>query len=192
MELEVKQDFINSLLKVRGADVPSLSENEFKILVDYLTHNLITEIGISLDPEDHKEINLYNDFEADYYVCEYCNIKSINQIKITTESEEIIVKDNDYSVDLDGGIIRFHRAYDDGTIEVDYTTAIPESYKNTFELLLTDMLLYNLTPEYRNGVTSVHEGDVSISYDTNNTLGASIKQRINSLKSSFGNKATMM
>ena len=66
-----------------------------------------------------------------------------------------------------------------------------EEIQNKINPLISDMVLYGFTSLDNNAgdISSIHEADQSVSYDTSNSLGNRIYSRIDALKSAYNYSA---
>ena len=97
-------------------------------------------------------------------------------------------------LDKENGRLRFLKKLDEGeALIVQYTSKESDSFINSKILPLAyDMLLYELDSSPTKNASSVKEKDVSLNFDTNNSLIALINQRMNTLKNSRRKPLTRM
>lgn len=148
--------------------------------LDLLLRETITQLmgytNLPILPQSHKQIDPH--FKGKTLDLDYYPIKDIRSIDIGSKTLE----SDDYILDDDNGILYLNSIMS-GTLVVDYIVQIPETMFYSVNNLLFDLIKLNLKNNFEDtAFSSVKEGDVSINYDTNNSLPSLIQQRIAELK----------
>lgn len=169
-------------LKLQGIDTDDLDDETLQSLIDLKVNELTALTGIPVNPVTRKQI--IQKFKGTLFECEWYPVSEIQSLRI--DGEEL--NDTDFTLDESLGIIYFNKNVN-GLLVIQYTHKVSDDFvKNNINSLISDMALYQLKSNDSNFdgvVSSIHEADQSINYDTNNSLGNRIYARIGSLKSSF-------
>ena len=158
-----------------------LSDEELGLLLTNVTNELIGNTNVPITPVSHKSI--IRDFKGDLLELDYYPIQSITSLKIGSKT----LTNDDYILDDALGIVYFH-SHLSGLLVLEYCCQISDDViSNIVNPLLFDIIRYRLTSNFTTTgvVSSVKEGDVSVNYDTNSSLGSLIQGRINDLKSRY-------
>lgn len=190
--MEINTDKLKAVLKLKGYSFPDLTDDEFNNIKEYYQDYILSEIGATLEETDHEDVDLFNELNSGYYLFQYYPVSSVTSIVITNENEHYNLTEEDYDLDKEDGIIKFHKFYDTGKIIVKYKSCLSKFILLQIESLIFDMFVYNSTPATERGVSSIHEGDVSISFDMSTNLGASINTRIENLKNIVSARVQML
>lgn len=190
--MEINNDELKTVLKLKGYEFPVLTDSEFDNIVKYYTDYITSELGINLGETERTDTNLYAELSSGYYLLQYFPVSSIESITINYLNSEKIITEDKYDVDKLDGIIKFHEYYDDDKIIVKYTTSLTKYVELKIQSLLFDMLIYCFIPENEKDVTSIHEGDVSINFNSANSLGSKINTEISNLKNILNSRVQMI
>lgn len=175
-ETLITPEKLRDLLLLRGVTT-DLTNSQLETMIKYKITELSGLIGIDIYPTEYTEIR--HDFKDNQIILSNYPIYEIIGIYIDNKDVDYCK----YTVDETLGIIYFQEVIY-GELFVEYTSCLPQSQiQSVFLPLLVDVIEYGL-PENkaRQGVSSVKEGDVSVNYNTTDTLGAKIESRINQLK----------
>ena len=140
-----------------------------------LKKRLELELGLPLTPRSSKQVD--NAFNGDCILVENFPIKSINKLKIGNN----ILKPCDYIIGDSEGIIYLKKIYA-GFLYLEYIYGLDES---EFSPLLDLMVEYETDVSWNKDVTSIHENNVSVNYDSNLSKGALIQSMISDLKAKY-------
>jgi hypothetical protein len=171
-------------LEIQGITSSELEDcTKLQNLIDLKINEITALTGLPVNPVTRKQIlRNFNDslFESDWYpICKVTSFK-IDGVELTA--------DEDYVLDENAGIFYLNNHHT-GLLVIEYVHRLSdETITNLINPLISDMILYGFTnPNLNEGaVSSIHEAEQSISYDTSNSLGNRIYARIDNLKSSFG------
>ena len=175
--VDMDLDKLKLLFKVYNVE-NNLDDDELKTLINIKLKELDSLMFTDIIGKNYSEANY--DFKGNSIVLDHYPVKSIESLKLNDKDCEFKGVENNY------GIIHLSKPMK-GVIEVTYNTGYDdEDYNTIIEPLLMDMVAYTL--KYlgdKGNISSVSEGDVSISYDTTNNLGNTINNRINRLSSLY-------
>lgn len=169
-------------LELQGVSDSDLEDTvKLQNIIDLKTNEITALTGLPLTPVNRKQIikNFNRDvFESDWYpICEVTSFK-IDGVELTTD---------DYVLDENTGIFYLNRIHT-GLLVIEYIHKLSdEVIQSKVNPLISDMVLYGYTALDNNtgDISSIHESEQSISYDTSNSLGNRIYARIDGLKSSY-------
>lgn len=173
-------------LELQGVSDSDLEDTtRLQSLIELKTNEITALTGIPIEPVNRKQIikNFNHDvFEADWYpICEVTSFK-IDGVELTTD---------DYVLDENTGIFYLNRIHA-GLLVIEYVHKLSdETIQTKINPLISDMVLYGFTALDSNSgeISSIHEAEQSISYDTSNSLGNRIYARIDGLKSTYSYSA---
>lgn len=181
MTLITPEQLIDNL-ELQGVSDSDLTDcGKLQSLIDLKTSEVTSLTGLPVKPVNRKQIirNFQgNLFEADWYPIHEVTSFKIDGIDLTTD---------DYVMDESAGIFYLNNNHY-GLLVIEYVHKLSdEDIQAKINPLISDMILYGFTAlDNNNGeISSIHEADQSISYDTTNSLGNRIYARINNLKASF-------
>lgn len=171
-------DYLNS----KGIDTSNIEDTTISSKINTYLNYLLSLIGISLDEEEHVLTDIQeNVLEDEYYLLPYYPVTSIEYIK----TEDNTIDPNDYLLDKENGIIRWKDAF---TLYADYLEIKYKSQLNTtniiplLNIIIQDLIYDDLNPEVNKDVSTLKEGDVSITYDRTNSTSNRINSNIEALK----------
>ena len=148
-------------------------------LIDLKKEEIIALTGLPVDPVTRKQI--IKRFRGDVFETDWYPICKVDSFKI--DNVELTV-DEDYVLDESAGIFYLTQIRQ-GLVVIEYHQKISDDVvSGKINPLISDMVLYHLSNTDTNmgEITSIHEMDTSISYDTSNNLGNRIYSRIDALK----------
>ena len=176
----ITESEIFDLLKIKGINIP---RENFEILLEHIILQINQHLDIPIQPQSFTQI--IKDYRGDTLLTDTFPIHSINKIKIGNKTLKETV---DFTVDNDDGIIYFHEEHT-GFLKVEYIAGLSdEEYSKNIIPLIIDMFEYQFDNQAFgfNDVSSIKEGDITISLDTSMGKGALIQQKLNSLKNQYG------
>lgn len=190
----IKADEIRTLLKFDGITFDE-SDEDLEILIKSKLQELEGLIGIDIFPKDRTSMN--NDFIGRVYELDFYPVSEIHRIFI----DDKLLHPNNYKVNYDTGIIYFNKSiggekrfyyprrhgYGYGRlhghrIRVEYTTGLDiNDVQYIITPLIKDMIGYTISYGKVNNrlnglggfVNSMHEGDLSLNFGSNNGAGNS-------------------
>lgn len=175
-------------LTLENIEYEDYSDEDLELLLTNKTNELIGYTNLPINATNHKTIiRRYNGsmVELDYYP-----VDSITSLKIGDKE----FTDDDYVLDQELGILYFELPVS-GMLVCDYVSQLSDEFiTNKVNPLLIDMIAYTLKDKFSgNGaITSMKEGDVSVNYDKDSSLGNLILSRINNLKSYYSIRIRML
>ncbi|MDO5818728.1 MAG: hypothetical protein Q4P11_00180 [Methanobrevibacter sp.] len=149
-------------------------ENE-DLLKEKLLKRLEVEVGLPLIPKSAKELE--RNFQGSEILLSHYPLKEIKELKIDGETMDL----DDVIILEDEGTVHLPREYS-GDLYVEYTYGLPE---NEFIPIVDLMMEYELDDDWKKDVSSVKEINVSVSYDTSLSKGATIQNMINDLRNRY-------
>lgn len=176
--MKVNLEEIRMMLTVKGID---LTEDELKNLVNYYTKRIVSYTGIDLDVQTY-HYTIVNKHRIKNIVLPLLNIFDVDQIHIDYE----LYDDSKYFVDNKNGVIHFKEMlpYCEH-IHIKYLTKADETLiNNILTPLIADMIIDGQTNSESNidgEVTSIHEGNTSISFKNSTSIKDSIQNRLDKL-----------
>ena len=173
---------LRTLLKFEGITLDEYSDDELKILAESKLTELSALTGLDINPVHRKQTITH--FSGEIIRLDFYPVYDFNNI--TCDGRCLHHKD--YHVDIQLGLIYLHK-YITGNIEVRYLSGVSDDFMNsTVTPLIKDMITYAVTyNKWGMGgpVSSIKEGDVSVNYDTSNSLGNRIANTIADIKSRY-------
>jgi len=171
---------LKSQLDLEGISY-DFDDSQLELLLNNVKNELAGYTNVPISPTNHKSI--IHDFKGDMLELDYYPVNSITSLKIGSST----LTSDDYVLDEHLGILYLHSKLS-GMLVVEYCCVISdEMITNVVNPLIFDIIKYRLTTNFTgNGVmTSVKEGDVSVNYDSNSSLGNLIQSRIKDLKNCY-------
>lgn len=177
---------IRTLLKFDGMDTSDLSDEELEIIIESKINELEGFIGVDLVPRERSKI--VSHFHNHILGLNFYPIVDIVGVYVN----DCFVKSCHYNVNWKLGIIYFDKPVH-GVVRVDYVSGVDTRvFTNSILPLLKDMIGYSISFGNANSrlggwgylASSLHEGDVSISFgggQTNGKGGYGYSSAINSL-----------
>ena len=179
---ELKEKLI--LQGVPGSDLEDL--DKLQSLIDLKVSEVTALAGVPVNPVSRKQIK--KGFKGELFESDWYPIIDVNSFKIDGVE---LTKNDDYVLDEFGGIFYLNKNHT-GMLVIEYTQGLSdEDIQNKINPLISDMVLYGFTSLDNNAgdISSIHEADQSVSYDTSNSLGNRIYSRIDALKSAYNYSA---
>lgn len=169
-------------LELQGVTDSVLEDCEkLQSLIDLKINEVTALTGLPVNPVTRKQI--IRDFNSNTFQTDWYPICKVNSFKI----DNVELTEDDYVLDETTGIFYLNNIHS-GLLVIEYINKVSdEVVQAKINPLLTDMILYGLTSLDSNSgnISSIHEAEQSISYDTSNSLGNRIYARIDNLKSSY-------
>ena len=144
-------------------------------LKEKLLKRLEVEVGLPLIPKSAKELE--RNFQGSEILLSHYPLKEIKELKIDGETIDL----DDVIILEDEGTVHLQREYS-GDLYVEYTYGLPE---NEFAPIVDLMMEYELDDDWKKDVSSVKEINVSVSYDTSLSKGATIQSMIADLRNRY-------
>lgn len=178
MEL-LTNETILTYLKSKNIDTTNLNDPLITEYYNTYLNYILTQTGLSLEPET-KTINdvLINKFKNKNYLLYDYPIDEL--ISVQVDDKEITP--TEYYLDKTNGILRWKTIPIGEELQITYTTILEPETISLITATLLDLIYYNLDTNPTKNITSLKEGDVSISYDTNNSTSTNIKNNLDKLK----------
>ncbi len=178
---------IKEYLKTQDINTDNITDNTLEQLYNKYQNYILSYTGIELEKIDTiTDISLKKFNYKNYLIKEY-PIDEIIEIKVDNN----LINPNQYFVNLDSGIIRWKENITGNILTIKYLKRAKKETLNLIENLILDLLTYNLKED--KDIQSIKEGDVSITYNTNNSLSNNIKEKLEDLKNSqYSPKAQMI
>lgn len=151
---------------------------------------IASETGLELDPTPHTDVDFNFNWDSRDYNLKHYPVHSIHKVKV---DNKCICPEN-YILDKENGRLRFLKKLHKGeALIVEYLSCESETFiKSKVLPLAYDMLLYDLDTSPTKNASSVKENNVSINFDTGNSIGTRINQRLSDLKTSRRKPLTRM
>lgn len=172
-----------------GARDIALDDEELDKLITYYTNKIVSLTGIDLDVQTY-HYTIIDKRNIKRIVLPLSNIFDVDQVHIDYE----LCNDNKYFVDNKNGVIFFKDMlpYCEH-IHVKYLVKTDDTLlQNILTPLIADMIIdgENTTDTGVNGeITSIHEGNTSISFKNSTSMKDSIQNRLDKLANGqLGNK----
>ena len=180
----ISVDDVKLLFKLNNITT-NFDDDELQQLISITQKNMLAELGITLKPVQHTYTVYPNYTEPRKQTrvpitLPLVHVIDIDEIRI---NKKILVEDVDYEFDEKNSIVylkpRHHRGFwhwwwhwywDVALIvTIKYTTQFDdEIILDLLNSLLGDLLVYQLTPSNQRDVKTITEGDVTVSWDTDN------------------------
>lgn len=179
-------DELRLILKVDGVDDTIYTDEELTQLIKYYTRLFNNLISFNYESREYMEY---------YPLYEYTDSILINHYPIQ-ELSTLTLEDKDYMGKIkycndDSGILYFQEPIQ-GDLHIKYISGwSEEDIESIITPIIFDLIIYGLKYGAEGIITSLSEGDVSVSYETGTSL-TNIKERISELNKRFGVKARMI
>lgn len=161
----------------------NLSDEKVEGLIEYYTNKIVGLTGINLDVSEY-HYTIENKRLVKKIVLPLYNIFDVDQIHVDYK----LINDKRYFVDYKNGVVFFKETIPYAEhIHIKYLTKIDDSVmKNVIIPLLIDMIIDGEDPSNSSisgDVTSIREGNTSISLSNSTSLKSSIQSRLDKLAS---------
>ena len=176
----VNLENVKIALKVKGIE---LEDEELLDMIDYYVNQIVSYTGVNLDVQTY-HYSIINKKYLRRIVLPLSNIFDVDQIHINYE----LYDDDKYFVDAKNGVIFFKEplSYCEH-VHVKYLVKPDETIvANIISPLVADMIINDKENgdnglDYGGEISSIHEGNVSISFKSSTSLNDSIKSRLDKL-----------
>lgn len=173
---------MRTLLKFEGINLDNYTDDELKILAESKVNELSGLLGLDINPV-HR-LQTVTQFKGEIVRLDFYPVYDFDSIRVNGEC----ICRKDYHVDFRLGLIYLHK-FISGDVEIKYISGLSDDFiTNTINPLIKDMITYTVTyNQWGMGgpVSSIKEGDVSVNYDTSNSLGNRINNTIADIKSRY-------
>lgn len=161
----------------------NLSDEKVEGLIEYYTNKIVGLTGINLDVSEY-HYTIENKRLVKKIVLPLYNIFDVDQIHVDYK----LINDKMYFVDYKNGVVFFKETIPYAEhIHIKYLTKIDDSVMNNVIIpLLIDMIIDGEDPSNSSisgDVTSIREGNTSISLSNSTSLKSSIQSRLDKLAS---------
>ena len=180
----ISVDDLKILFKLNNIQT-NLNDDELHQLINITQKSMLAELGISLKPVQHTYTVYPNYTEPRKQtrvpvILPLTHVKNIDEIRI---NRKILVEDIDYEFDEKNSIVflkpRWHKGFWRWwwfwhwgvaiSVRIKYTTQFDdELILDLLNSLLGDLLVYSQLSMNQRDVKSIKEGDVTVSWDTDN------------------------
>ena len=177
--MNVNIEEVRRLLGVKGITIND--DEELQGLIDYYTNKIVSLTGIDLDVQTY-HYTIIDKSNLKKIVLPLSNIFDVDQIHIDFE----LYDDSKYFVDNKNGVIFFKNPLGYCKhIHIKYLTKTDDKLINNIMLpLIVDMIIDgegSSSTGIDGEVTSIHEGNTSISFKNSTSLKDSIQNRLDKL-----------
>ncbi|MCR5027004.1 MAG: hypothetical protein K6A34_06155 [Methanobrevibacter sp.] len=188
--LDIDIEFVKSFLTSKNISLESYTDEDLINLLKIQLMKIESETGLNLSPVPRTDIEFNFNFDSQDYNLKHYPVQDIFKVKV----DHTRICPKDYILDKENGRLRFLKKLTEGeALIVQYTSKESDSFITSKILPLAyDMLMYELDKSPAKNASSIKENDVSINFDTKNTLAALINQRLADLKQSRRKPLTRM
>lgn len=166
----------------KNNNLNQLTPEEIELLINHTYHILQGQLQFTIEPTTH------TDYHPEYHqktiILNHYPIQEILGIK--TNNNEIPT--GEYYLHEETGIIHLQQ-HIRGDLEITYTTGLTiNEIQTLITPLLTDMIIYENNKDNNTStgaISSIKEGDVTVSYDNNTNLYNNILSRIEWLNNKY-------
>lgn len=211
MENLMSVDDLKILFKLNNIQT-QFNDDELYQLISITQKSMLAELGITLKPVQHTYTVYPNYTEPRKQTrvpitLPLVHVKHIDEIQVN--KYKILVEDVDYEFDEKNSIIYlkprlyhgfwhwyWHWFWDIALrVRIKYTTQLnDELILDLLNSLLGDLILYQMTPANQRDVKSITEGDVTVSWDTDNahSLPKAIANKKDNIRDLLNNNPRVM
>lgn len=190
----VNVDDVKILYKQYGIK-NNLTDEELQHLIQVQLDGLLAQLGVSLEPQRHNYTK-YNHHPKKPLPLPLDNIVGIDRVVVNGKR----LCSHEYFFDELNGIVYITKNYGCcplSYVHINYITKLPDIFLEKLKSLLLDMLLMLLAPTHDdNGIKSIKEGDVTVTYDDDwgwwNQLGKAIPIKLGELQSMINHDTVFM
>ena len=188
--LDVDIEFVKSFLTSKDISLESYSDEDIINLLKIQFLKIQSETGLDVFPSAHTDVELNFNWDSQDYNIKHYPVQDVFTVKVDNTK----IHPKNYIVDKENGRLRFLKKLDEGeALIVQYTSKESDSFITSKVLPLAyDMLMYELDTSPVKNASSVKENDVSVNFDTGNSVSAIINQRLADLKTSRRKPLTRM
>ena len=178
--MKINLEDVKLALRVKNID---FEDEELNDLVNYYLNRIISYTGIDLEVQTY-HYTLTDKRNLKKLVLPLSNIFDVDQIHIDYE----LYDDMNYFVDVKNGVIFFKKPL--GYCEHIHVKYLVKSDENIVSSILTPLVADMIIDDKENGdnglayggeISSIHEGNTSISFKSSSSLNDTIKDRLNKL-----------
>lgn len=174
--VDIDYDEIRKYLKANKVTEEYSDEDLNSLYTSYLNY-ILNKAGISLTEQTQQVTDINNkNFNIPNYLLPNYPVKEITEVKLDDE----ILDPEDYYIDKQNGIIRWKQELIGNVLEITYVIEPDEFIIDLINIIVLDMILYNISNN-TDEISTVKEGDVSVSYNTNNSTSNRINNNMNDL-----------
>lgn len=164
---------LQQYLDFKGVDTSDLSVEDLDYFIRLKMEEIQSLTGVPIFPVQHEYFK--RRFRSDHVILPFYPLHQI--ISLTVNGEEPL-----YDYVAETGIIYFDKVVR-GIIKIEYKVKISDSsLAELIDPLIRDMAEYGLTSDPTVGANSVKEGDVTVYYDSNLSLGSRILKQLDYLR----------
>ena len=184
---------IEKLLQANGVDTGDIEGLE--TILKIVQGKVEQTIGFPLTPTSRKQMQ---NIQGNTILLDYYPVQEITTFRIDgNEMEEIITNDDtspySYILNNDAGIIYLDKKYLNSSYIVEYQSGLSEEEIQTSIMpLIIDMIIYHLDDGFDKDATSIKEGDITVSYNSNLNKGALIQLKLNELHNKYNTLARII
>ncbi len=188
--MNIDIEFVKSFLTSKNISLESVTDENLMNLLEIQLKKIEAETGINIFPVPHTDMEFNFNWDSQDYNIKYYPVEHVFMVKVDHKK----IHPHNFILDKENGRLRFLKKLDEGeALIVNYTSRESDSFINSKILPLAyDMLLYELDTSPAKNASSIKENDVSINFDTKNSFGALINQRLADLKTSRRKPLTRM
>lgn len=184
--MTINPDEVRVILRVYGIDDTQYTDEELEHLIKYYTRVFNSLICFNYLPHDYDEYYLVNDYTKAVLINHY-PIMEVSSIKLDDKD----YMGNVYRIDKDTGIIYFKEPVMGDLVLKYHAGWSDEDIESIIIPFIIDLLVYGIRYGVDGIVSSISEGDVSVSFSiTDKSLN--INSRLNALNKRFCPKARMI
>lgn len=165
-------------LILQGIPESKINDDTLEDLIDLKVEELLSLTNIPIKEVSRKQI--IKDFKGDLFESNFYPVHTVNSFKINNTE----LTNDDYVLDETTGIFYLNTNHK-GLLVIEYLQRVSEDFlTSVINPLIVDMITYHYSTDNAGtgSVSSIKEMDTSINYDTSNSLGNRIYNRIESLK----------
>jgi hypothetical protein len=172
------------LLRLNGISTDTYTDTEMESLLEYYTSMLNSLLCFEYETCEHTE---YQDLTGDKFtLLDYYPIQYVTSVSVDDKEYSGLVK----RLDKHNGVIYFTGTVT-GELTVTYATGWTENkIKQYIRPLLVDLMITGLKYGNEGRISSLHEGDVSVTYDMSSLLD--VNNRITDLNKRFSVRARLL
>lgn len=188
--INIDIEFVKSFLTSKNISLESVNDEKLMNLLEIQLRKIEAETGINIFPVPHTDMEFNFNWDSQDYNIKHYPVEHIFMVKVDHKK----IPPRDFILDKENGRLRFLKKLDEGeALIVNYTSKESDSFITSKILPLAyDMLLYEMDTSPMKNASSMKEKDVSLNFDTNNSLIALINQRMTNLKNSRRKPLTRM
>lgn len=172
-----------------------LTDEELERLIKIQLDGLLAQLGVSLEPQPHNYTK-YNHHPKKPIPLPLDDIVGIDRVIVNGKR----LNQQEYFFDELNGIVYITKNFGCCPlryVHINYITRLPDIFLEKLKSLLLDMLLMLVAPTHdNNGIKSIKEGDVTVTYDDDwgwwNQLADAIPIKLGELQSMLNHDTVFM